>query len=166
MLHLSPLTGEIFIHELDPSMTFKYSMSIQITKDVHQIQIIDNLIVVHNIEQKSTNFYDVKLAEYNQPCCVDNLDVETKFCEDYYHSDQIFNEELATGDDDGDIKNDTFLSPTDVSEGRQEQPKQSKDYLEVNFQFNYTGEDESPIKVGLDLGETQEKKDSKPAKKV
>lgn len=65
MLHLSPLTGEIFIHELDPSMTFKYSMSIQITKDVHQIQIIDNLIVVHNIEQKSTNFYDVKLAEYN-----------------------------------------------------------------------------------------------------
>ena len=25
MLHLSPQTGEIFIHELDPSMIFKYS---------------------------------------------------------------------------------------------------------------------------------------------
>jgi len=25
MLHLSPQTGEIYIHELDPNMTFKYS---------------------------------------------------------------------------------------------------------------------------------------------
>lgn len=79
MLHLSPQTGEIFIHELDPQMTFKYSQSIQIQKGdaVHQMQVADNLIVVHNIEQKSTNFYDIKLAEYAQPVCVDNLDVDT-----------------------------------------------------------------------------------------
>ena len=28
MLHLSPQTGEVQIHELDPQMTFKYSQSI------------------------------------------------------------------------------------------------------------------------------------------
>jgi hypothetical protein len=49
---------------------------------------------VHNIDQKSTNFYDIKLAEYNQPVCVDNLDVETKWSQDSYHSEQIFAEEI------------------------------------------------------------------------
>ena len=79
MLHLSPFAGEIFIHELDPQMTFKYSQGIQIQKGgcLHQMQIADNLIVIHNMEQKSTNFYDIKLAEYAQPVCVDNLDVDT-----------------------------------------------------------------------------------------
>ena len=28
LLHLSPVTSEIYIHELDPNMTFKYSQSI------------------------------------------------------------------------------------------------------------------------------------------
>lgn len=41
------------------------------------MQVIDNLIVVHNIDQKSTNIYDIKLAEYNLPICQDNLDVDT-----------------------------------------------------------------------------------------
>jgi hypothetical protein len=35
MLHLSPQTCEIFIHELDPSTTFKYSQSIQISPSMH-----------------------------------------------------------------------------------------------------------------------------------
>lgn len=29
--------------------------------------------------------------------------------------------------------------------------KQSKEYIEVNFQFNYGGSDESPIDVGIDV---------------
>jgi len=41
------------------------------------MQVSDNLIVVHNIDEKSTNYYDIKLAEYSQPVCVDNLDVDT-----------------------------------------------------------------------------------------
>jgi hypothetical protein len=75
---------------------------------------------VHNIYEKSTNFYDIKLAEYHLPVCMDNLDVETKFSEEYYHSDLIFNEELTSGEDDGDIEKDKFLSPSDAAEGRQE----------------------------------------------
>lgn len=67
MLHLCPNTGEIYIHELDPNNSFKYSQSISISKgdSLYQMQVVDNLIVVHNLDQKSTNLYDVKLAEYN-----------------------------------------------------------------------------------------------------
>jgi len=52
MLHLCPNTGEIYIHELDPNSSFKYSQSISISKGevLHQIQIIDNLILVHNFD--------------------------------------------------------------------------------------------------------------------
>lgn len=83
MLHLSPATGEIQIHELDPGMTFKYSQSILLNREhIYQIQIVDNLIVIHNMEEKSTNMYDVKLAEYAQPVCVDNLDVDTQHAVD------------------------------------------------------------------------------------
>ena len=57
------------------------------------MQVADNLIVVHNLDQKSTNFYDIKLAEYAQPVCVDNLDVNTQYANESYHSDLIFNEE-------------------------------------------------------------------------
>ena len=32
LLHLSPLTNEVYIHELDPNMTFKYSQSIPLNK--------------------------------------------------------------------------------------------------------------------------------------
>lgn len=67
LLHLCPHTGEIFIHELDPNVTFKYNQSISIPRGdvLHQIQVVDNLIVVHNMDQKSTNMYDIKLAEYS-----------------------------------------------------------------------------------------------------
>jgi len=41
------------------------------------MQIVDNLIVVHNMDEKSTNIYDIKLAEYALPVCVNNLDVDT-----------------------------------------------------------------------------------------
>lgn len=52
LLHLCPNTGEIFIHELDPNVTFKYNQSIVIPRGdvLHQMQVVDNLIVVHNID--------------------------------------------------------------------------------------------------------------------
>ena len=92
MLHLCPTTGEVYIHELDPQMCFKYSNSISLAKGdvLHQIQVVDNLIVIHNVDQKSTNLYDVKLAEYYLPLCVDNLDVDTQYFVDTYHTDKIF----------------------------------------------------------------------------
>ena len=124
------------------------------------MQVADNLIVVHNVDQKSTNLYDIKLAEYAQPVCVDNLDVDTQYATENYHSDLIFKEEQLTAGQDGqeaniDIENDNdkFKGPNSAAQGDQmeDQSKQSKEYLEVNFQFNYTGDDEAPIKLGLDV---------------
>ena len=45
---------------------------------------------MHNLDQKSTNAYDIKQAEYNLPVCVDNLDIDTSYASEYYHSDLIF----------------------------------------------------------------------------
>jgi len=129
--------------------------------------VVDNLIVVHNIDQKSTNFYDIKLAEYNQPICVDNLDVDSQYSIEHYHSDNLFPEETANaegteGDQDND--NDKFKGPGEADTGNNagDQVKQSKDYLEVNFQFNYTGEDDSPIKIGIDVTGGQSDKNTLP----
>ena len=58
------------------------------------MQIVDNLLVVHNIDQKSSLIYDIKLAEYSLPICVENLDLETQFIEDKYHSDLFLKEEI------------------------------------------------------------------------
>lgn len=110
------------------------------------------------MDQKSTNMYDIKLAEYAQPICVDNLDIDTQYSAEHYHTDQLFNEELKALSDGGagaesENDNDKFRSPGDALGGRQavEPAKQSKEYVEVNFQFNYSGDDESPIKVGIDV---------------
>lgn len=95
LLHLSPQTSEIYIHELDPQMTFKYSQSIVLPKGdiTFQMQVVDNLIVVHNFADKSSHMYDIKLAEYTIPICVDNLDIDTSFYAENYHSDTLFEEE-------------------------------------------------------------------------
>lgn len=119
------------------------------------MQVVDNLLVVHNIDQKSTNFYDVKLAEYNQPVCADNLDVDISYSLEYYHSDHIFPEETEKSSVDDTLNVDETETEKLVSD----QAKQSKDYVEVDFKFNFTGEDDQPIKVGIDIGTGQAQKD-------
>ncbi len=108
MLHLSPVTGEIYIYELDPLNSVKYAQSIQVAKGeiLSQVQIVDNLIVVHNIDDKSTNLYDIKLAEYNLPVCIDNLDIDTQYSQESYHSDKLFQEEKNENQESVDIEND------------------------------------------------------------
>jgi hypothetical protein len=51
------------------------------------------------------------LAEYAQPICVDNLDIDTTYANEHYHSDLIFPEEKQANDvnqgNDTMIENDT-----------------------------------------------------------
>lgn len=68
--------------------------------------------------------YDIKLAEYSQPLCVDNLDIDTQFSQEFYHTDQVFNEEIkALGDGgpgvEGENDNEKYKSPGDAIGGRQ-----------------------------------------------
>lgn len=83
---------------------------------------------------------------------VDNLDIDTQYSQDYYHTDAVFNEEIKALGDGG-----PGMSDANEGDAMGEQVKQSKEYLEVNFQFNYSGDDDSPIKIGIDVnaGQTQ-----------
>jgi len=97
------------------------------------MQVIDNLIVVHNFNEKSTNMYDIKLAEYTIPICVDNLDVDTQYFLNKYHSDILFKEE-----ENSELKSDatggeSFKSPSDLAHGKEDKIKESKEYFEINF---------------------------------
>lgn len=82
---------------------------------LHQIQVVDNLIVVHNMDEKSTNLYDIKLAEYALPVLVDNLDVDTQYYVDTYHTDAIFDEEKER--EDRPDESDKFKSPGEMASG-------------------------------------------------
>lgn len=40
------------------------------------MQVIDNLLVVHNIDQRVTQIYDLKLEDWNVPLLIDDIKVE------------------------------------------------------------------------------------------
>ena len=92
------------------------------------MQVIDNLIVVHNFNEKSTNMYDIKLAEYTSPICVDNLDIDTQYFLNKYHSDPLFKEE-----ENSELKSDAQGGETFKTGGKEEKIKESKEYFEINF---------------------------------
>lgn len=89
------------------------------------------MIVVHNVDQRSSTLYDIKLAEYAQPICVENLDVDLSLAADSYHSDKIFNEEIE----------------------KNEEEEEKKADVDFNVNFQYQGEDENPVQVGIDVPE-------------
>ena len=108
------------------------------------------------MDEKSTNMYDIKLAEYAQPVCVDNLDVDTQHAADQYHSDQLFTEEKKVSDINDsmlEVDQDQYRSPNAPNN---DQIVESKEYLEINFKFNYDGEDESPVKLDLGIAGKQD----------
>ena len=66
--------------------------------------------------------YDIKLAEYAQPICLDNLDIDKQYSLDSYHTDQLFSEEIkALGDggagNDTENDNDKYRGPGDSMGG-------------------------------------------------
>ncbi len=81
------------------------------------MQIVDNLLAAHNIDQKSSLLFDINLAEYSIPICEENLDVDTQFVDEKYHSDQFMKEEIERMEGGKD----------------QENSSQSKEYFEINF---------------------------------
>jgi hypothetical protein len=79
-LHANPDQGKIHIFELDPQFTYKYNHVITY-QPKHQVklQVIDNLLVVHNINQKSSQMYDFKIQDYTSPLTRDNLDCNMQY---------------------------------------------------------------------------------------
>ena len=59
------------------------------------MQIVDNLVVLHDIEQKETQLFDVKLPDFQIPLMVDHTKVDESLItqQNMYFSDLIFAEE-------------------------------------------------------------------------
>lgn len=59
-----------------------------------RMQIIDNALVLHNMDEKSSQIYDFKIADYASPLINSNLEVDSSFAmKGAYVSDLIFPEE-------------------------------------------------------------------------
>lgn len=58
------------------------------------MQIIDNMLIVHNLDEKSSQMYDFKISDYASPLIMPNLDVDSSYVmKGAYMSDLIFPEE-------------------------------------------------------------------------
>lgn len=60
-----------------------------------RMQIIDNLLVVHNLDSKSSQIYDFKIVDYATPLLKAGLQVDSSTLGKYV-SDMFLPEELAS----------------------------------------------------------------------
>jgi hypothetical protein len=57
--------------DLDPSEVRRLEKEIQFPVGAHiRMQVIDGLVFVHNLDSKTSQAYDLKLIEYNQPILI------------------------------------------------------------------------------------------------
>jgi hypothetical protein len=64
-MHYNPYTNLIQIYETDPAFTYKYQFSIHcFNYGLIAMQVIDNIFVVHKIDDKVSYMYDLKLTDY------------------------------------------------------------------------------------------------------
>ena len=58
------------------------------------MQIIDGMVLVHNLDSKTSLAYDLKLIEYNQPILPENLQVDHSYVNSKFLLDKFLAEEL------------------------------------------------------------------------
>lgn len=61
------------------------------------MQVIDNLLVIHDLDSRCTQVYDFKIVDYNIPLLKPNLRVDLSSCERFL-SDMFLPEEIAKQD--------------------------------------------------------------------
>jgi len=90
------------------------------------MQVIDNMILLHNHDEQVTQVHDIRLTDYQAPLLKQNCQIDVSLLpQKIYISDQILPEELDDENQEDRIqKDDTMLL--------------SKEYIEFNFQLKYT----------------------------
>jgi len=59
------------------------------------MQVVDNLLVLHNLDSKDSQVYDFRVNDYNRPMLKRNLEVDSALVnKGAYMSDVVFAEEL------------------------------------------------------------------------
>lgn len=95
LLHANPYLGKIFIIELDPQKVYTYQNQIRFVPGTNlRLQLVDHLIVVHNLDEKTTQLHDLRIPNYHQPLLRPNLSVDQKFLESSL-TDCVFPEEIC-----------------------------------------------------------------------
>lgn len=65
--HLNPQAQQVHIYELDPTFSYKNQNAIVLSDASHQyqMQVVDNLLLVHDMDAKTSQLYDLKLPDYS-----------------------------------------------------------------------------------------------------
>ena len=95
LLHANPFLGRVYIYELDPSNAYRYQQQISFAPGcLIRLQICDSMIALHNIDEKCSQLYDLKIADYALPLLRPNLEVDQRHVSSKFLSDAIFAEEF------------------------------------------------------------------------
>ena len=64
--HLNPHALTIHIYELDPTFSYKnqHAISLWQADALYQLQVVDNMLVVHDLRGRMSQLYDLKLPDY------------------------------------------------------------------------------------------------------
>lgn len=66
LIHANPFIGKIFVYNLDPSGEFRYPRPIAYPQSaLIRLQLVDGILLVHNLDEKATQMYDLRIAEFN-----------------------------------------------------------------------------------------------------
>ena len=77
LLHSNPFLGKVYIYELDPSNAYRYQQQISFAPGcLIRLQIVDSMIALHNVDEKCSQLYDLKIADYALPLLRPNLEVD------------------------------------------------------------------------------------------
>ena len=62
--HLNPFAGCVQVYDLEQDEV-RTGMTIKVDRGLCQMQVCDNLLVIHNIDLKTTQIHDIKLDGYD-----------------------------------------------------------------------------------------------------
>lgn len=140
---------------MDPTQIFKYQPGISFSLNtLVQMQIIDNLLVVHNMDEQKTLLYDMKLTDFQVPLTgSDNHTTVdySKIAQDLFASDLIFPEDFTEAEEqhNAGVKSgqlQQISTAGDLGEGQQ-----AKEFVQFKFKVEYTSDEETPLKAMVNI---------------
>jgi hypothetical protein len=117
------------------------------------------LLIVHDLNNKSSQAFDFKIQDYCSAIGKPNLEVENKIvAKSAYISDAIFPEEIEALESEvfsfkglKNIADKSDVSKFDIE--AENDVENSKEFVDFKFKLDFSGEDDSnPVSAKLDVG--------------
>ena len=121
------------MYELDPSQQYRYQMQILFApSSLIRMQIIDNLVVVHNLDERHSQMYDFKIVDYATPLLKPHVKVHPDM--DHFCSDMYLPEEKAA-----------------LAEAESDPNLAKEQSVEINFTVKYSSDSDEPVKAEVSV---------------